>query len=352
MKKSYRLFIVSVFAGFIITGCSEITEIFNSTKESGTETSESEGKETDVNTKSKADRNFYNKYIDVLNKLSPSVDEVQKYYLTNVPEPSAVKRNSTIYVIAADVYLSILSRNYKELKRSLFEEGELSKLEADNETMKNEIEHSFKNVLAATENYIKNAENVLEYYKSSEYKNDLTNVKPYDELMKSGYRGYKDKLEVFIKTLDKYKPPRIKRNPEEYSNPDEKAVAILQNTLENTIDEAGLIYEKLEKFEKNSDPDPIIEALADFEKNFEKNKNEVLSAPFTEKSNYLKFGFEDYFSKTVTDFIKNTGKFVNNAGSLNENDFNREYDYTVNYYNYLVQAYNSTINNAGNFIVY
>jgi hypothetical protein len=297
---------------------------------------------------------FYNKYTDVLNSVSPYVDNFQKTYFESVPEPSSLSSKTYISFAGAQVSLTFMENEIKKHKRSYFEGGELSKLELKDNLMKNEIENSFKEYLSAVEFFYKDALRVFEYYKGNDYKDDLQKAKVLDRDIKDRYAEYNVKFEAFKNVLKKYKPVRKLKNPDDYSDNDEKAAAILQNTVEITMDNAEKFYEKLSAVEMTSDITGMKTELETFKKSFENNKSKVLSAPFSDKSFYLKNSFEDYFSKMVYYFANASDELFKKMekGNLNKRDFGYAFDNAKNYYNYLVQAYNTTITLLNSFRVY
>ena len=131
-------------------------------------------------------------------------------------------------------------------------------------------------------------------------------------------------------------------------------MAVLQNTIEATIDEAEPLYNIFSGIEANSDITEFKSSTETFKKNFDTGKNKVLAASFTEKSIYLKHNFEDYFMKMTNDFTTGCEDFVKKSenGKLKGNNFGYEYDNVKNRYNNMIQAYNSTIRMTNSFRVY
>jgi len=155
-------------------------------------------------------------------------------------------------------------------------------------------------------------------------------------------------------SVKKYKPKREQRDLSKITNPDEKSIAALMNVYENTLDKAETFYEKFEKLENNGETGELQSILSDLEKGFEADKNVVESVMFSDKTKYMKYSFEDYFSKTVSDFIKEAKKFLDDAGNkkMKERDFNGGYDDVVRYYNNMINAYNSSISTLNSYQAY
>lgn len=350
--KHIKLLAVIFISIWFLFGCSKVTKLFEEVKK---ETTTSKGGDAESgNEPSANDVEFYNKYIDVLNTISPSVDQYQKTYYQSVPDPSKLSKSSFVIISFTSVYINQIEDNLKKYKRSYYEGGELSKLQTSNETMKTDIETAFKNFVKSIESYKETAVRVNEYYKDNNFKDDLGKAKTFDNEIRNKYDEYSKSFDDFRDVLKKYKPKRVVKNPDEISNPDEKAVAVLQNTIEATIDETETLYNLFSGIDANTDLTEFKKSTETFKKNFETGKNKVLAASFTEKSIYLKHSFEDYFMKMTNDFITSCEDFVkkSESGKLKGNNFGYEYDNVKNRYNYMIQAYNSTIGMTNSFRVY
>jgi hypothetical protein len=350
--KHLKLIVVLFISITFIFGCSKVTKLFDEVKK---ETTTSKGGTDDSGDEPSAnDVEFYNKYIDVLNTISPAVDNYQKTYYQMIPEPSKLSKTSFVTISFTSVYINQIEDNLKKYKRSYFDGGELSKLNTSNETMKADIETTFKNFITSIETYKLTAEKVNEYYKDNNFKDDLAKAKTLDNELRNKYDDYSKSFDSFRDALKKYKPKRVVKNPDDISNPDEKAVAILQNMLEATIDEAEPLYESFSGIDANSDITKFKSMTEEFIKNFSAGKEKVFTAPFTDKSKYLKHSFEDYFLKMAGGFITACDDFIKKSenGKLKGNAFSNEHDNVKNRYNYMVQAYNSTIGITNSFRVY
>ena len=154
--------------------------------------------------------------------------------------------------------------------------------------------------------------------------------------------------------LIKYKPEIVIRDPDDYTDPDEKVIVIIQNALERTSDKAESFHEMFREINKDSDVAPVIKELSEFEKTFKVEQEKVISAEYSEVTKYMKYSFEDYFSKTVKDFINHTEKFLDSmkGGKLTDLEFKTGYDIVILYYNLMVTAYNSTLITINSFLTY
>ncbi len=89
-------FLLSLLTAFVLlTSCSYFKD---STTKNNDESHKVEGenpnKEKVLEKTSLADLTFYNKYIDISNKISETADEVNKNFLTTVPDPSTISKGS------------------------------------------------------------------------------------------------------------------------------------------------------------------------------------------------------------------------------------------------------------------
>lgn len=355
IMKNFK-FIAALLTLFVlITSCSYFkSSTTKSNDESHKIEGESPNKEKVLEKTSPADLSFYNKYIEVSNKISETADEVNKNFLTTVPDPSTISKGSFILVVSLDIYVENLERMLKEYRRSYYEGGELSKLTTDNEAMKTEIETSFRDLLKVLETYYSVSARVTKFYKDKEYKNDISRAAGFDKEMKDAYKNYDSSYVKFKETVKKYKPQRTQKNPDDYTNKDEKAVIIVQNALERTMDMAETIYGKFETVNRNSNVDGLQADIEEFERKFDAEKKIIESTEFSDKSRYIKFGFEDYFTKSAKGFIDEVNKFNKEMkrGKNNERDFGLSYDNVVRSYNYMINAYNSSITTVNSFKVY
>jgi hypothetical protein len=269
-----------------------------------------------------------------------------------VPEPKSITKNTFIVAVGLSFSVGELERVIKDNKRSYYDGGELSKLNASGE-MKNEIEGELKNLLKVMDDYYNAASKVSDYYTKGEYKKDNSSAVPYDEELKSSYDKYKSAFDKFSAAIKKHKPKREKRDPNSISNPDEKAAAILLNSYENTLGAAEGFYDAFNGLGYKDDITKSKNAFEDFRKTFIEDKNTVLSTEFTDKTKYMKYSYEDYFCKMTNGFIEAGKKFFDEAPSAKSStEFNQLYDDVVNNYNYMITAYNTNINVVNMFHVY
>ena len=351
MEYKIKFVFVLVIAVSLVMGCSFITDLKEKLKGED-ENVEVTGKKEKMNN-SAANLEFYNKYIEVSNKLSASVDNVHKHYLQTVPDARKVTKHSFIIIAIAGTYLDFLERDIKEQQRSLDDGGELSKLSADEE-MQTTIETDFRELLKAISDYYKTADKVVSYYDSKDYQNDPSKAVPYDEEIINSYKTYENALNRLLDDLKKYKPVREERNPDDYKDPDEKSIVILGNAYDRVLDAAE---EYSVEFKKSPDK-PNLDELSKLHNNIEKILGEetakVNSAPFTDRSKYMKYSYEDYFSKTVDNFLKSSNDYMKimRKGSYKEWEFNNSYDAVVRNYNNIITSYNSAINSMNSFQVY
>ena len=347
--KIFSLLLTVILA---VTSCSfvdKLKEKISSGKEDKKE--ETKKEETKEVTKT-ADLQFYNKYIDVSNKIQDAGDKLYKDYNSDIPSAGSLSKSTFLVAVSFKLSVDNLERIMKEYNRSYFDGGELSKLNASEE-MKTEIEGDFKNLMKVLESYHSVAKKVSDYYSKNEYKEDLSKAAGYEEEMKTEYEKYKSAFDKFSAAIKKYKPQREKRDPNSISNPDERAVTVLMNSYENTLDRAEEFYDAFNGVQYNGDLTKAKDKFREFESGFKEDKNSVMSAEFTEKTKYMKYSYEDYFVKMTNMFLDAGTKFFDKAPSAkDEREFNRLYDDVVNNYNYMITAYNTNINIVNSFKVY
>ncbi len=329
-----------ILSFIILTGCS----IVNKLKEKLNAKKEFSGKEETVKEVTpEGDMKFYNKYIEVMNKIQDNSENIYTDYIRDVPDPSKVSKNSLIIPVGMQVAVQQLGMSIKEYKRSLFDGGELSKLKAS-EDMQKEIEGDLKSLLPAMEEFYNVSDKVSDYYMKREYAKDLSKVRPYDEEMKTAYNNYKTGFMKFSGSIKKYKPERKVLDLSSISDPDEKSSAVMLNAYGNILDAAELFYENFDKLEFKSDLTAAKTKFYDFENVFNESKRSVLNAEFSEKTKFMKYHFEDYFSPSALNFI-DAGKtfFTEAPDSKNENAFKSKYNDVINDYNSMINSYNTSI---------
>lgn len=351
MGKQIKKFLLISISVTVVFGCS----LINKVKEELAEEKESVDltEEVEKTESSAMNLEYYNTYIGILNKLSQSAENVQKAYLQNIPDPKTIKKGTFIMAIMASTYLDFLERDYKEQYRSLNDGGELSKITAS-EDMQTTIEADFNALLKSIDEYLKTADKVISYYTDGDYKEDLSKTVPYDDEMKDAYKKYEDALDKIMDDLDKFKPEREVKDPDDYSNPDEKSIVILENAFYNTLDEADKYIEQFKKSPEKPDLAELRKRHDELEKVFKEESSKVMNAPFTDKSKYLKHNYEDYFSKMMEGLLDSSNDYMKKMekGNLKDYEYNNVYDAVVRNYNNVINAYNSSINNLNSFVIY
>ncbi len=350
----YRFFISLIITAILITSCSTLDKLKEKlgSKDSDKDKKEETKKEETKEVTAGADLDFYNKYIEVSNKVQDAGEKVYKDYINDIPLPKSLSKSSFVIAVSFKLSSDNLERVYKEYNRSFFDGGELSKLNASSD-MKNDIEGNFKTLLKTMEDYYNVSSKVADYYSKNEWKNDLSKAESYDEDMKAAYEKYKSAFGKFSDSVKKYKPQRKVRDIESIKNPDEKSVAVLMNAYENTLDKAEEFYNAFDGLEYKGDYSKAKDKFREFEASFKQDKNSVLSAEFSEKTKYMKYSYEDYFVKMTNMFLDAGTRFFDHAPSASDQaDFNRTYDDVVNNYNYMISAYNTNINVVNMFRVY
>jgi len=352
--QKYRFISALVVMFFIITSCSMVDKLKEkiSSKDDKGDTKEETTKEETKEVTSTADLEFYNKYIEVSNKVQDAGEKVYKDYISDVPAPKSITKSSFVMAISFKLSADNLERVYKEYNRSLFDGGELSKLNATSD-MKSEIEGNFKDVLKSMDEFYNTSIKVAEYYTKNEFKEDLSKTETYDEQMKTAYEKYKSSFDKFSNSVKKYKPQRKVRDIESISNPDEKAVAILMNSYENTLDRAEEFYDAFNGLEYKGGIATAFSSGLLIDSISRTLRCGLYFLTEFEKTKYMKYSYEDYFVKMTNMFLDAGTKFFDHAPSAKDmNDFNRSYDDVVNNYNYMITAYNTNINIVNSFRVY
>ncbi|HRJ99531.1 MAG TPA: DUF3829 domain-containing protein [Ignavibacteria bacterium] len=335
---------ILILSIFILTGCSMFTKLKEKLSAAKEETTEKESvKESVKNESSKENMNFYNKYMEVMNKIQDSGEGVYKSYMSEIPKPGSVTKNSLIIPISFQMASQTLGNTAKQYERSLLDGGELSKLNASDD-MKNDLENDLKNLLPAMKEFSEVSGKVSEYYVNREYKDDMSKVIPYEEEMKKSYEKYKAAFNKLSEDLKKYKPKRVIHDPESASSPDEKSSLIMLNAYGDILETAEIFFDSFVNLTFFSDMSEAKVKFSEFEKAFEKSRASVLSAEFSEQYKFMKYNFEDYFAPTAEKFISEGNKFFGSGGGIkSDKEFLKGYNEMINSYNSMIKSYNTNI---------
>lgn len=335
-----KSFVLILFSLIILTGCSLISNIKEKLVSGSKKISE---KVSASDKTSEEDLKFYNKYIEVMNKIQGQGENIYKYYQREVPPPGKINKNSYILNMSMQMECQFLGNTVKDLQRSLLDGGELSKLKASDK-MQNTLESDLKNLLPVLEEYYKVSERVAAYYFKREYVNDMSKIIPYDEEMKNVYNKYKTEFDKFTSDLKKFKPKRIIYDPSSVSDPDEASAQTMLNVYGDILESAEGFYENIEKITYKSDLSIPEMKLKEFEKTVKESKSTVMNASFGETVKFMKYHYEDYFAPSAENFINSGTEFFASAPKLkNENEFNEKFNELIQSYNKMINSYNTSV---------
>ncbi|HRB00042.1 MAG TPA: hypothetical protein PK294_06370 [Ignavibacteria bacterium] len=335
-----KSFALLIFCLLILTGCSFISNIKEKLISGGKKISE---KVSTSDKTSEEDLKFYNKYIEVMNKIQGQGENIYKYYKREVPPPGQINKNSYILNMSMQMECQFLGNTVKDYQRSLLDGGELSKLKASDEMQKT-LESDLKNLLPVLEEYYRVSYRVAEYYFKREYVNDMSKIVPYDKDMENVYNKYKTEFDKFAADLKKYKPARIIYDPSSVSDPDEASAQTMLNVYGDILESAEGFYESIEKIEYKSDLSVPETKFNEFEKTVRESKSTVMKASFGETVKFMKYHYEDYFAPSAESFI-NAGKvfFGSAPKSKSEDEFNEKFNELIQSYNKMINSYNTSV---------
>lgn len=355
MKENFKFILVILFSSLLILSCSRLKEKMNSlTGENESKKKEQTITEKTLNVSTTQDLNFYNKYIEVSNELSAKVEDINKSYYSEIPEPTSIKPNSMIFTISFGVQLTMLESEIKKYKRSLFDNGELSKLSADDKALKTTVETDFKDLLSKVADLHQLCSDIDSYYKNKEFKTDPAKAKKLDYSYKDKYKLYDDSYKTLKNDLRELKPVVQRKDPETITNPDEKTVVMLQNGYEDLLEKMESVYGKFDKIKQGTDPKELKSSFDDLDRFYQDFDKKIASTAFSDRTKYMKYNYEDYFSKMYVIFSRKMSYFIDNikSGKLTAKEFASKYDEVLTSYNNLITAYNSSINTMNSFKIH
>ncbi|HMQ69842.1 MAG TPA: DUF3829 domain-containing protein [Ignavibacteria bacterium] len=341
----HRIKFISTFvlAVLIFLSCSltnKLKEKLSSKKE---ETEKEEPVKEQTKTSSKDEMAFYNSYIEVMNKVQEVCNNVNKSYYSDIPAPENLSKNTFLVPVGFSLATQSLENQTKQYRRSLYDGGPLSKLDAPDE-MKNAVETNFKNTLAAMEEYSEVSKKVSAYYSDKIYKEDISKAKSYDEEMKTSYDKYNTLFRLFSASVKDNKPERDKRDPDQIKDPDERSSTIVVNAYGDILDAAENFFEKFDGMKYKEDISGARSTLEEFQKVFNDSKQEIVNAEYTETTKFMKYSFEDYFDPAAVKFMAAGKDFTETApAAKNEAAFNKIYNSVIESYNRMIDSYNTNI---------
>ncbi|CAN5412149.1 hypothetical protein BH10BAC5_BH10BAC5_18610 [soil metagenome] len=341
------IFAILFFAAFILS-CGRLKNKFEQmTKEDEDPVVKQTGeKEKTLSSSTSSDLKFFNKYIEISNNISEKVENINKAYYSEIPDPTKLKTGTLLFVISFGIHVNALEGIIKQYKRSLFDGGELAKLNADDKALKTTLETDFKNLLTRLYELHDLCAEIDNYYKNKEFKTNLSKARTYDISYKEKYKLYEESYKALKKDMKTLKPVFKRKDPENIKDPDEKVVVMMQNGYEDIIDKSDDMYEKLEMIKPGSDIKDLNSSFTELNNSFEDFNNKIESAKFSDKTKYIKYSFEDYFSKMFRTFSKKMTDFItlSKSGKLKGKEFTNKYDEVLSAYNNVISSYNSSIN--------
>lgn len=298
---------------------------------------------------------FYNLYTEISNGISLSIEDFHRSYLSSVPQPIRISKNTEVKMLGTEVYFNALKKKFEETEEKVYT-LRFNNLNTSDTVSYQAIKTGFSDLLNSVKSYIILADTVIQFYKTGNYKKQPSQAAILDTGIKGKYKTYSELQAGFSVSLKRVKPVKILKNPEEFDDNDKKSIAVLQNVLENVMEKSENLYDLLKKLIPHfyAVPDTALteirQELKSFKINFNIEKDKVFRAPFGSKTLSAKKMFEEYFSETVEEFYEQTFKFIDKLRSRNlgKDELNRDYDAVMVDYNNLINAYNNLINLINN----
>lgn len=138
---------------------------------------------------------YNNQVVDVLNSTSEAIEASILIYGETVPD--IVTEETEIDVISMEAYLEETEKVIGKASRVLY-------LESKDEEQQIEVLAEFENYLTTGEAYSALYAEILEYYSSGTYIDDLTQVKPYNNDLYEAYNAFIESNNTLVDILDRY----------------------------------------------------------------------------------------------------------------------------------------------------
>lgn len=151
---------------------------------------------TGCSTFSKYSEAEYNNYVaENVNTVTLNVKEIHDLYVNEIPN----KINEE-----TEVETEELEEKFELRENVLSSVMSIPKLESKNPEQEKEVEEKLAAYLEAVEEYYATYEEILDYYKEAEYKEDPTRVKPLDEILSNKYNDFTDANNELSDTLESF----------------------------------------------------------------------------------------------------------------------------------------------------
>lgn len=335
---SLKYLVVVVVSFFTLAGCSflyEKVDNFAKKLEEKIGPLETPSLNEEISVSTLNDVIFYNKYLEAYYKFKRLGDDLYKNYKKDVPTLEAAKNAFMVFVVY-NIYLNNFEREIKSYDRSLFDGGDLSKLKANDPNMQQNLESAMRDLLRAGLLFHQNANNAYLFIKDNRKTAPVQKIKEYDDQFMSGFETFKESMAMYRKALDEIKPTIKTYNPDDFSG-NKKAIVILLNAYVEIMDSTSNFHHAILD-NKITDINEVRENVNSLKNLFNRNFNNVMQAPFDDRSKFMKYGFEDYFKKTYDNYLE---KVIAAMSSVKDDTNNIDVRNLDTYYSMLVSSYSS-----------
>lgn len=310
---------ILIFVGiiFIGTGC------FNKT----TNTS----KDNTIN-----EMDFYNLYVNELNKTSKIVEELQTNYNNSIP--LEVKATDQINFDISDKQNAVTALS--ALKSSLMEKN-IKIAETDKQQ---KIESLLQEYMSKTDAYLQKYEEVGNYYANKTYQTDTASAVEYEKQIQQVYSDYQTAEENIYDQIAAYQetsPYKARLDSEDPAERINASIDLLTDDTEN------LYNAYMVDWDAKSDPTAIKEKYQALINDKETTISNLAALDYTDaKSSPIKKYFDDSYLVNLNNYISDFDKFIKDydAGIINETNV-ETYDQSIqNDFENLIDSHNEIIN--------
>ncbi|QQR55499.1 hypothetical protein IPG41_03015 [Candidatus Peregrinibacteria bacterium] len=138
---------------------------------------------------------YNNKIVERMNLVSTTIEESATLYHETVPNP--VRENSEIEVTQMNL-------SYAEASKALDEVENLLLLESRNIEQQNSVQTELKTYQSAASEYLSSYKEMLAYYESGAFKEDLDPVESLDEELHTNYTTFIQANNDFVDVLESH----------------------------------------------------------------------------------------------------------------------------------------------------
>lgn len=279
---------------------------------------------------------FYNKYVDELNKTSKIIEELQTNYNSSIP--LEVKADDEINFDISNKQNATTALN--SLKSNLLEKN----IKISESDKQQKMESLLQEYMSKTDSYLLKYDEVGTYYANKTYQADLAKAAEYEKQIQQAYSDYQTAEENIYNQIEAYQetsPYKARLDSEDPAERINASIDLLTDETEN------LYNAYMVDWDAKSDPLVVKEKYQSLTKNKETTIANLDALEYSDaKSSPIKKYFDDNYIVNLNNYISDFDKFIKDydAGLINENNV-ETYDQSIQVdFEKIIDSHNEIIN--------